>query len=146
LSDRALTFALELPAPPERAFAAITEARHLRRWFCDVCESEPRPNGRLIMRWTRSESSPAPFEARWVEFSPPSRAAFQGGHAGYPAGNAGVVWLSVEPAGTGSRLEVRHELPPRGSYEELAAGWRSAWPRALERLARYLEPVERTKH
>jgi len=139
LSGSGLRFTLELAAPPERVYPALTEAPLLCRWLCDDCESEPRANGRLIMRWRRPGSA-ASFEARWVEFSPPARAAFQGGHPGYPNGNAGTVWYEVQPEGGATVLRVRHELPSRAGYEALIAPWKEAWPRALSRLERYLVP------
>ena len=140
MSETELVFETTLAAPAERVFAAITEARDLKRWFCDVCESEPRVNGRLLLRWTRPGSSREPFEARWVEFAPPARAGFQGGHAGYPDGNAGTVWYELAGTATGTGLRVRHEWPARKGYETLITPWREAWPRALERLQRYLAP------
>ena len=138
MSGSGLQFAVELAAAPERVFAALTEARLLGRWFCDACESEPRVNGRLVMRWTRPGSSRQPFEARWVEFSPPLRAAYQGGHGDYPDGDAGRVWFALAAAGAGTRLELRHELPKRPGYDAHAETWRAAWPRALDRLATLL--------
>jgi uncharacterized protein YndB with AHSA1/START domain len=141
VNDTELVFDVVLAAPPERAFAAITEARHFQQWFCDTCESEPRVNGRLVMRWTRPGRSGVPFEARWVEFTPPVRAAFQGGHAGYPDGNAGTVWFELTADAGMTRLHVRHELPARQGYEKMIETWRTAWPRALERLQRHLAPA-----
>ena len=140
MSDTELVFDATLEAPAERVFAALTEARHLQRWFCDACESEPRVNGRLLMRWTRPGSSREPFEARWVEFVAPARAGFQGGHVGYPDGNAGTVWYELLGSAAGTSLHVRHELPERKGYETLITPWREAWPRALVRLQRYLAP------
>jgi uncharacterized protein YndB with AHSA1/START domain len=139
VSDTELAFDVLLAVPPARVFAAITEAGDLRRWFCDTCESEPRVNGRLLMRWAREGSSRELFEARWVQFEPPLRAGFQGGHVGYPGGNAGTVWFELAAETTGSRLCVRHELPTLQGYETLIEPWRSAWPRALARLKRHVE-------
>ena len=119
MSESGLRFTLDLPAPAERVFAALTGARELERWFCDACESEPRANGRLVLRWKRPGSGAPggagsePFEARWVEFVPPSRAAFHGGSANYPSADAGTVWFSIVRGGAGTRLEVRHEWPRR---------------------------------
>jgi uncharacterized protein YndB with AHSA1/START domain len=142
VSDTELVFETALTASVERVFAALTEARELQHWFCDACESEPRVNGRLLMRWTRAGSSHEPFEARWVEFVPPARAGFQGGHAGYPDGNAGTVWYELAGTTTGTGLRVRHEWPAHKDYGALITPWREAWPRALERLRRHLAPRE----
>ena len=141
VSTSAFELTLALDATAERVFAALTDARQLERWFCDTCESEPRVNGRLMMRWDRAGSSSEPFEARWVEFAPYARAAFQGGHVGYPRGDAGTVWYVLEPDSHGTRLTVTHTLPAHAGYEPVLAAWKNAWPRALERLARYLTPA-----
>ncbi len=141
MSAPAFEFVVALDSAPERVFAALTDARQLERWFCDTCESEPRVNGRLVMRWDRAGSSREPFEARWVEFVPHTRAAFQGGHVGYPRGDAGTVWYVLEPAPHGTRLTVTHTLSAHEGYEAMLAAWKNAWPRALERLSRYLTPA-----
>jgi len=137
VSPPTLQFVLPLAAPPERVFAALTGARALEQWFCDAADSEPRVGGTLTMRWHRPRSSPEPFVATWLEFEPPRRAAFRGGHAGYPDGDAGLVRFTLEPTGDGgTSLRVDHEAPAGPVLERFVEGWRSAWPRALERLAR----------
>ncbi|HUK64815.1 MAG TPA: SRPBCC domain-containing protein [Dongiaceae bacterium] len=135
-----LTFDTSLAAPPERVFAALTEGRHVARWFCDDCTSEPREGGSLVMRWTRPGSSVQPFEAVWTAFSPPLACAYQGGHSGYPDGNAGAIEFTLLAAGAGTLLHVRHTLPDRAGYGPIAARFQVAWPRALVRLAAYLTP------
>ncbi len=133
-----LEFRTELVAPPERVFAALTEAQHLIRWFCDQAESVPAPGGRLSMRWNRPGSSAQAFEARWVVFQPTTSCAYDGGHPGYPDGYAGRAGFELAPLGTGTVLITRHRLPARPDYEPIAAVYRGAWPRALERLVSYL--------
>lgn len=145
MSDTRLEFAVTLKAPVDRVFAAITDARHLEHWFCDACESEPRPNGQLVMRWTGAKSSDVPFEARWTELASPNRAAFRGGHVGYPDGDAGTVTFALVAEGAGTRLDVTHEFPAADAYARFRGEWSSAWPRALARLAASLEPVRATR-
>ena len=141
MSGGPLTFTLLVPAPPARVFGALTEARHLARWFCDEGESDPREGGAIVMRWTRPGGSAHPFVARWVEWQPPGRASFEGGHSGYPGGTAGRVRFEVEASSRGgSQLRVTHELPAGEAHEPFVAGWQEAWPRALARLERYLAP------
>ena len=93
------------------------------------------------MRWSRPGASPQPFVAHWLEFSPPACASFEGGHSGYPRGSAGTVRFTLEasPEG-GTRLAVTHETTSAPGHEAFLELWRSAWPRALDRLAGYLAP------
>jgi uncharacterized protein YndB with AHSA1/START domain len=136
-----LTFELELEVSPHRVFAAVTESRHLERWFCDACESEPEEDGRLTMRWHRRRKQVWPYQATWIEFEPPGRCTCRGGHEGYPGRNAGDITFIVRPNGSGARLEVRHALPDENEYEPFARSFRDDWPRALQRLRGYLAPA-----
>jgi len=136
-----LEFRNELPVARERVFAALTEGDHLARWFCDAATSLPAPGGRLTAHWTRPDSTPQPFEGRWVVFQPPVACAYEGGHEGYPDGYAGRVGFELQARGEGTVLITRHRLPARPDYEAILARYREAWPRALARLAAYLDPA-----
>jgi uncharacterized protein YndB with AHSA1/START domain len=140
---KTLEFDVALEAPQSRVFAAITEGRHLERWFCDACESEAHEDGRLTMRWRRAGSSPWPYEATWTSFDAPTSCACTGGHQGYPNRNAGLIEFRVESRESGAHLRVRHSLPDSPEYAESADQYRTAWPRALARLADYLSPSTR---
>lgn len=141
-----LEFRAEFAAPPERVFAALTEARHLMRWFCDEAVSETgpapagAPGGRLMLRWNRPQSSKEAYEGRWTVFDPPRACDFEGGHAGYPEGYAGHVHCAFAPQEGGTVLQVWHEFPSRQEYEPFVARFLAAWPRALRRLGAYLTP------
>ena len=141
MSGSLIELTVTLAAPRERAFAALTEARHLVRWFCDECESDARAGGALVMRWSRPGATAQPFIAHWIAFDPPGSASFEGGHSGYPGGSAGTVRFTLEaPPDTGTWLVVTHETFLGPEHDELLHSWRTAWPRALGRLALYLAP------
>ena len=72
-------------------------------------------------------------------FEPPMSCAYDGGHSGYPDGYAGRAGFELAPLGAGTVLITRHRLPARPDYEPIAAVYRGAWPRALERLVAYLD-------
>lgn len=134
-----LEFRTDLEAPIERVFAALTEGPGLASWFCDSAESDAAAGGRVIMRWQRPGSSLQPFEGRWVVFQSPRSCAYEGGHSGYPDGYAGRAGFELAARGSGTVLITRHRLPARPDYEPIAAIYRGAWPRALERLVAYLK-------
>jgi len=140
VSVAGLEFVTDLAAPPSRVFAALTEARHLERWFCDRAESDPREGGDLTLEWTGPRASAEPFRGHWIECAAPTRCSYQGGHSGYPDGNAGTVTFDLAADSGGTRLTTRHEFPDPPEYEPIAARYRDAWPRALDRLATYLAP------
>jgi uncharacterized protein YndB with AHSA1/START domain len=135
-----LEFTIEVAAPPARVFAALTEARHLERWFCSRATSEARTGGELTLEWSGPRASAEPFRGRWERFDPPLRCHYQGGHSGYPGGDAGAVSFDLEPLGQGTRVIVRHRFPARPEYRPIASRYQEAWPRALDRLAAYLTP------
>jgi uncharacterized protein YndB with AHSA1/START domain len=138
-----LEFTVDLAAPPDDAFAAVTEAARLERWFCDEAACEPGAGGRLRFAWRRPDSSPQPYEGRWTAWDPPRSAAYRGGHSGYPGGNAGAIRLELAATAGGTRLVVINDLPDRSDYVPIAERYRAAWPRALARLARHVAEPRR---
>ena len=56
-------------------------------------------------------------------------------------GWTGEARVQIAPLGSGSVLITRHRMPARLDYEPTVASYRTAWPRALSRLAAYLTAV-----
>ena len=133
-----LEFRHEFVAPPALVFDALTRPDQLACWMCDTAESSPMVGGRLTMRWNGAAASAEPFRGQWVVYRPPFSCAFDGGHAGYPDGNAGRVGFELATGGPGTVLITRHRLPQRPDYESIAETYRGAWPRALARLVAHL--------
>jgi hypothetical protein len=73
-----------------------------------------------------------------VAFDAPRRCAFVGGQPAHPEGYAGRVEWMIEPADGGTLLVTRHRMPPRLEYAPLVRTYSGAWPRALDRLVKYL--------
>ena len=136
-----LEFRTEFRAPLDRVFAALTEASHLERWFCDTAQSDPANGGRLVLRWSRADASEPAYEGRWVVFEPPMACAYEGGHSGYPDNYAGRVGFELGVDGDRTVLITRHRLPARPDYVTVTDRHRQGWPRALARLADYLSPI-----
>ena len=137
-----LAYELTLAAPPGRVFAALTEADHLARWFCDEAEAGHGVGEPVVMRWHRPGVQPPgveSYEGRWVEFDPPGACAHEGGNPAYPDGTSGRVgFVLAAEAGGGTRISIRHQLPARAEYDPFRERYRGAWPRAIARLEAYL--------
>jgi uncharacterized protein YndB with AHSA1/START domain len=137
----ALEFSAQLPTRPERLWALLTEGAHLDHWFCDIAESVPERGGLLMMRWTGPNATRQAFVGRWAQFEPHTRCAFEGGHDGYPAGDAGRVTYALASADPGTTLRVTHTFPDAPEYVAIADRYRAAWPRVLERLDHYVRSL-----
>ena len=144
VEEAVLRFRAELAASPDRVFAALTQAGHLMRWFCDECESDARSGGHVWFKWIGPGASPEPFTGTWDVVEAPRRCAFSGGHSGYPDGNGGRITFTLEAQGEGTAVVVEHAMPARVDYAPVAQKYTLAWPRALERLGEYLTPRDGT--
>jgi uncharacterized protein YndB with AHSA1/START domain len=96
-----------IDAPQERVWAALTEPRHLCRWFGDSAELDLTPGGKAAFGWSEYEAThhavielvepPGFLSYRWAR---PAGAAVA-------PGNSTVVTFTLAEAGPGStRLTV----------------------------------------
>ena len=101
---------IELDAPVEEVWAALTEPERLEEWFANDVELDPRPGGEGVFRWGDGDERRAVVERveeerylalRWED--------------------DGLVELELEEAGSGTRLLVRESTPQFGPALELSA-------------------------
>ena len=133
-----------IAAPPERVWAAITEAKHLGAWFADSgAEVDLRPGGAMILRWRDHGESRAAIERvepgrylswRWSDA--------QG--ADPREGHATLVEFTLTPEADGTRVRVVESgiLALAKSEERKAAHAREngqGWTEELAELRGYLE-------
>lgn len=129
-----------LPAPPERVFAAWTDAVWLARWMSPVgharVEADPRPGGRLHVVML-GEGREIEHVGQFLEVEPPHRLSFTWSSA-YTGDRPSRVTVELTPATGGTDLRLRHERLPAGA----AASHRGGWGSMLERLAQVLAARE----
>ena len=125
------TATIELPVPPEEAFALVTEPERLRRWTAVAATVDLRAGG--AWSWTVTPGHVASGQVREVE---PGRRLVLGwgwdGDDTLPP-DASTVTVVIEPAGDGSRVTLTHAGLVGAQLDGHAEGWKHY----LERLERF---------
>jgi uncharacterized protein YndB with AHSA1/START domain len=132
---------VELAAPPDRVWAALTTAEGLSAWFGNEATIDLRPGGAAQMRWAdegftarmRVERVEAPtvFGFTWVIFGLPDDDP-----------RRTYVEFTLQPAGTGTRLTVVESgfaQLPEDAYRKAFDGNTEGWAKELGELAAYLD-------
>ena len=140
MPDEALEIRRFLPAPPERVFAAWTDASWLARWMSPVgharVEADPRPGGRLHVVMV-GDGREIEHVGEFLQVEPPHRLSFTWSSP-YTGSQPSVVTIVLAATDGGTDLTLRHERLPAGA----AASHRGGWGSMLERLAGLLAPEE----
>jgi len=126
---------IELDAPRERVWAAISDPKELEKWFPDEAEFDPQPGARGSLTW-HNHGSPA---MEIIEFDPPRRFVWRW------EGNDGraldeysttVEWTLTDRPGGGTTLTVRETgFDSQKHHEQNAGGWKEE----LAQLVAYLK-------
>jgi uncharacterized protein YndB with AHSA1/START domain len=127
---------IEVNAPPERVWRALTTAKDLAAWFQVTIEGEIAPGNEVWMTSMHPGHAGVRFAVRFTEMTPPRRFAWQW-HPG--AVDPGVdysrepwttVTFTLEPSGRGTRLSVAEtgfdEIPIARRakvYADNSGGW-----------------------
>ncbi len=146
--SRAIQTVVEIAAPPERVFEALTDPRELAAWWCDdaarslECDADPRPGGSWRVRTIDRDGAERTFsgEYRVVDAPRHLEQSWQASDDEQPS----VVRYDLEPLivdGTeGTRLTVTHtESFPVSSISALAS--RFADQCAAVRTRRHVLPA-----
>jgi uncharacterized protein YndB with AHSA1/START domain len=127
---------IEIKAPPERVWKALTTAEELSAWFQVSIEGEIAPGKEVWMTSMHPEHRGVRFQVRFVEMTPPARFVWQW-HPGavdpaidYWKEPSTTVTFTLEPAGAGTRLSVAEtgfdaiSLERRAKvYQDNSQGW-----------------------
>jgi uncharacterized protein YndB with AHSA1/START domain len=105
-----VTREIELDAPREEVWAALTEAERLEEWFANDVELDARPGGEAVFRWENGEERRAVVE----EIDDERRLALRWE-------DDGLVELELEDTPDGTVLVVRESSPDFGPALEVQA-------------------------
>ena len=127
---------IEIKAPPERVWHALTNARELSAWFQVTIEGDIAPGREVWMTSVHPQHTGQRFRVRFVEMTPPTRFVWQW-HPGavdpnvdYSREPLTTVTFTLEPSASGTRLSVAEtgfneiSLARRAKvYEDNSQGW-----------------------
>lgn len=139
---------IEIKAPPERVWRALTTAAELSAWFEVTIEGEIAPGNQVWMTSVHAEHAGQRFRVWVVEMTPPRRFVWQW-HPGavdpsvdYSHEPRTTVAFTLEPSATGTRLSVAET-----GFDEISLARRAkvygdnsqGWTEVLGWLQRYAE-------
>ena len=130
---------VEVAAPPDKVWAALTTAEGLAAWFGDEASIDLRPGGAGWMRWAGGATA----EMRVERVEEPVVFGFTWQIHGLPAGDPRRTYVefTLEPAGAGTRLtvvETGFAQLPDDEYRTAYDGHTEGWVRELGELVSYL--------
>jgi uncharacterized protein YndB with AHSA1/START domain len=139
-ATRTLEVELEISAPVEQVWSALTEAEELMRWFPFQAEVDPGEGGQIRMSWDGAYDSALDVEVwepgRRLRTTWPAHSEVPGEP---PAPT--VVDYRIEPRGGGAtRLRLVHSgFPAADDWDGVFDGHLRGWSYELRCLRHYLE-------
>ena len=131
---------VELAAPPDRVWAALTTAEGLGAWFGHEATIDLRPGGPVRMRWTDGTA----VDMRVQRVEEPTVFGFTWPIYGLPEDDPRRTYVefTLEPSGAGTRLTVVESgfsQLPEDVYRKAYDGNTDGWAKELGELAAYLD-------
>jgi len=121
MSDNSQDVVLEIriDATPETVFALLTDPTHMKTWFAELVEADPRPGGVFRISGPAGVS----IEGAYLEVVANRKVVFTwGGVEGLKPGQSTVEFL-LEPDGEGTLVRLRHHGLPGPTVESHRRGW-----------------------
>jgi uncharacterized protein YndB with AHSA1/START domain len=139
---------IEIQAPPQRVWRALTSATELSEWFQVTIEGDIAPGSEVWMTSVHEQHTGQRFRVRFVEMTPPQRFVWRW-HPGevdssvdYSREPETTVTFTLEPCEAGTRLKVAET-----GFDEISLARRAkvygdnsqGWTEVLGWLRRYVE-------
>ena len=145
LDEGTILATVEIAAPPERVFRALTTADEIVRWWGaddlyrhTAWTADVRVGGRWRAEGKGADGRPFSVEGEYVAIDPPHRLV----HTWKPewdGGHVTTVAYRIEATATGSRVTLRHH--GFDGRREACEGHGTGWERVLGWLAGHLQPA-----
>lgn len=141
LSEGLILASVEIAAPPERVFRALT-SKEITEWWVRPGVFDTREwtgDVRVGGRWEASgvgKDGPYSLEGEFVEIDPPRRLVHTWHPVGAPAAATSTVTYMLEPFEGGTRITLRQSgILSRASGLGICVGWETSFAK-LEDLLR----------
>ncbi|MFQ5737422.1 MAG: SRPBCC domain-containing protein [Acidobacteriota bacterium] len=135
---------VEIEAPPESVFRALTTPDQLTDWWGDdsVYRSDSwivdlRVGGRYLSQGKNADGRPFEVSGEYLEIDPPRRLSFSWKPSWEEMGPATVVVFDLKPVETGTRLTMTHG--GFAGYPEAFKNHSQGWPLVLGWLKNFGE-------
>ena len=133
---------IEIAAPPEAVFHALTTPSELMTWWGrpemythDAWELDLRVGGKWKSQGHGADGRVFSVEGEYVELDPPRLLVFTW-QASFDSMNTTTVRYDLAPAGSGTRLTLTHS--GFGDRTESAQNHTNGWPRIMGWLAAHV--------
>jgi uncharacterized protein YndB with AHSA1/START domain len=134
---------VEIAAPPERVFRALTDPEELPRWWgqdglyhTKKHEADLREGGKYRSSGAGADGAEFSVEGEYLEVTPPSRVKQTWRPSWDPSTGNTTVTFQLEPIEGGTRVTVRHEGFTEANAES-CKGHANGWERVLNWLSGY---------
>ncbi len=139
---------VEIAAPPQRVFRALTDPSELKRWWgspdtyrTEEWTADLRVGGRWRARGRGADGRPFRVEGEYLKIDPP-RQLVQTWAPDWEGGFVTTITYRLEPIEGGTRLTLRHE--GFGEHREACQSHGQGWERVLGWLAAYVSDSGQT--
>ncbi len=133
---------IEIQAPAERVFQALTDPRQVVLWWgqrgmyrCTEFSSDPRPGGKWHSSGEAMDGGPFTVFGEYLEVDPPRALAYTWTASWTGDAQTTVRW-ELAPTANGTLVRIRHSV--LAARPELAQSYRG-WPMILGWIRAYLE-------
>lgn len=130
--DRRIAEQIEISAPPERVFAALTEPTQLLAWWGDRTsypsthwQLDPRVGGTWLSRWRAPDGQSFALGGEIIAFDPPRLLAYTWWDERYPGLPLTTVRYELTPTAIGTHVAMTHEGfdAVRADFDDYNGGW-----------------------